>query len=96
MLDRKKALIFSFFFLSIKENQYDMEDAVFRKTETVLEQNSMENLFYSFGNDHPGAMTLHNYPNFLRKLNLPDTDPSDHIDLATIDIVRDRERGIPR
>jgi hypothetical protein len=41
------------FFLYILENQYDMEDAVFEKTESVLEQNSMENLFYSFGNDHP-------------------------------------------
>lgn len=72
--------------------------AVFEKSETVFEENSMENLFYSMGNDHPGAMTLHNYPNFLRNIKLPDSSPhgSGHVDLATIDILRDRERGVPR
>jgi hypothetical protein len=50
---------------------------------------------YSLGTSHPGALTLHNYPRFLRKL-----DSQSHIkhpiDLATIDILRDRERGVPR
>ena len=54
----------------------------------------MADLFYSFGRAHPGAITLHNFPNFLRALNAGPTARS--IDLATIDILRDRERGVPR
>lgn len=38
-------------------------------------------------------MTLHNYPNFLRNLSVP---VAGNIDLATIDVLRDRERGVPR
>jgi hypothetical protein len=54
---------------------------------------TMADLFYSFGRSHPGAITLHNYPNFLRALNRPD---GEILDLSTIDILRDRERGVPR
>jgi hypothetical protein len=54
---------------------------------------TMADLFYSFGRSHPGAITLHNYPNFLRALTRPD---GEIVDLATIDILRDRERGVPR
>lgn len=48
---------------------------------------------YTLGVEHPGAMVLHNFPNFLRKLTLPD---GEILDLAAVDILRDRERGIPR
>lgn len=42
---------------------------------------------------YPGAITIHNFPNFLRDITTPD---GKHLDLATIDILRDRERGVPR
>jgi hypothetical protein len=48
---------------------------------------------------HPGALTLHNFPNFLRRLHLPPDAsgaPADVVDLAAIDVLRDRERGVPR
>ncbi|XP_071161164.1 uncharacterized protein [Mytilus edulis] len=79
-------------------NRYNMKDTVFEKAESVFVENSMEDLLYTFGNDYPGAMTLHNYPNFLRNLDLPTTSPHGKgiVDMATIDILRDRERGIPR
>jgi len=32
----------------------------------------MQDVFYSFGISHPGAIQLHNYPNWLRKLKRPD------------------------
>src|ERR1700752_3246167 len=48
---------------------------------------------YSLGLAHPGAITLHNHPNALRDLVRVN---GDHIDIATIDILRDRERGVPR
>jgi len=59
----------------------------------VMENQSLTDLFYSFGVSHPGAITLHNYPNFLRTLEHPDGRT---LDLASIDIMRDRERGVPR
>ena len=50
-------------------------------------------VLYSFGVANPGAITIHNYPNFLRELNGP---TAGSIDLASVDIMRDRERGVPR
>ncbi|MCY1059384.1 peroxidase family protein [Nannocystis sp. SCPEA4] len=65
---------------------------------TVLDEGaSMSDLLYSFGVAHPGANTLHNYPNFLRRLQRPPQfGVTEVIDLAAIDILRDRERGVPR
>ncbi|WP_437630068.1 peroxidase family protein [Sorangium sp. So ce854] len=54
---------------------------------------TMADLFYSFGVSHPGAVALHNYPSFLRDLQ---RDDGTRIDLASIDVLRDRERGVPR
>jgi hypothetical protein len=59
----------------------------------VADDLSLADLFYSFGVAHPGALCLHNYPNSLRHLK---TIKRGTVDLATIDILRDRERGIPR
>lgn len=59
----------------------------------LIDEIGMDNLFYSFGVSHPGAMRLHNYPNHLRKLKRFD---GTEVDLATIDVLRDRERGLPR
>ncbi len=51
--------------------------------------------FYSFAISHPGALVLHNYPtSFIRDFR-PDPD-GPPVDLATVDILRDRERGVPR
>jgi hypothetical protein len=54
----------------------------------------MENLFYSFGRTLPGALTLGNYATALQEFRMPRTGTV--VDLATVDIVRDRERGVPR
>ncbi len=58
-----------------------------------LGEMSMVDIFYSFGRSHPGAITLHNYPRFLQDFHRP---AGDQIDLAAIDILRVRERGVPR
>jgi hypothetical protein len=55
----------------------------------------MEHVIYSFGLAHPGAITLHNYPHALRQYRPPD-QPQRLFDVATIDVLRDRERGVPR
>jgi len=59
----------------------------------LLDTIGAPNLFYSFGVAHPGALRLHNYPNALRKLQRAD---GSLVDLATVDVLRDRERGVPR
>jgi hypothetical protein len=58
-----------------------------------LTEMSMSDVLYSFGTSHPGAITLHNYPRFLQHLDRPD---GELIDLASIDVLRVRERGVPR
>jgi hypothetical protein len=54
-----------------------------------------EDAVYSFGRSHSGALVLHNFPNALRKI---DKRPEEGVflDLAAVDILRDRERGVPR
>ena len=58
-----------------------------------LTEMSMIDVLYSFGRSNPGAITLHNYPKHLQDFYRP---AGDHIDLASIDILRVRERGVPR
>jgi hypothetical protein len=64
-----------------------------RDTRTRLEELGMPNALYSLGVSHPGAIELHNYPRFLQELRRPNGDT---IDLAATDVLRVRERGVPR
>jgi hypothetical protein len=59
----------------------------------VIERFNPADLFYSLGIAHPGALRLHNYPRHLQNLV---QDNGDRFDLAVVDILRDRERGVPR
>ena len=58
-----------------------------------LTEMSLADVIYSFGDDYPGALTLHNYPRYLQDFHRAD---GEHIDLASIDVLRIRERGVPR
>jgi hypothetical protein len=59
----------------------------------VLLKHGIPDLLYSFGIANPGAITIRNYPDFLRSLKKKD-EPL--MDMASVDIMRDRERGVPR
>ncbi len=89
---------------------YSMTDSVFsryksfldiqgNKTRSTIDELGIENVWFSFGVAHPGKLALGNFPHFLQKFRrikrLPNGDP-EIIDLAAIDIFRDRERGVPR
>jgi hypothetical protein len=63
------------------------------QTRSRLEEFGVDNALYSLGLAHPGAITLHNYPRFLQQFNRPS---GELIDLAATDIMRVRERGVPR
>lgn len=62
-------------------------------TRPVIREMGIENVLYSFGLAHPGAIALGNYPRFLQTFQAID---GEILDVATIDIMRDRERGVPR
>jgi hypothetical protein len=58
---------------------------------------SFADILYSFGMENPGALQLRNFPNWMRRMRRrhgPNIE--EFIDLAAIDILRDRERGVPR
>ena len=53
-----------------------------------------DDVLYSLATSHPGALVLHNYPN--GPAQAPAEKDAIFIDLAAIDVLRDRERGVPR
>ena len=71
----------------------ELNEIAGRRTPAIAERLTMPDLFYSFGTCHPGAIRLHNYPRHLQNLT---RDDGEHLDLAAVDILRDRERGVPR
>ncbi|MFI6318408.1 peroxidase family protein [Nonomuraea sp. NPDC050556] len=62
-------------------------------TRAAVDEYGLSDLLYSFGVAHPGAITLHNHPNALRNLR---GMFGEHLDLGAVDVLRDRERGVPR
>ncbi len=80
------------------ENDHVLKELTFPEigaiqTRARLEELGVANSLYSFGVSHPGAITLHNYPRFLQELRRPD---GSLLDLAAVDVMRTRERGVPR
>jgi hypothetical protein len=63
---------------------------------TTLDAIPMADVFYSFGTAHPGQITLGNYPETLRAFRKVQNGRNTLLDVAAIDILRDRERGVPR
>jgi Animal haem peroxidase len=59
----------------------------------ITDEYAMSDLFYSFGSQHPGALVLNNFPRFMQELSVPGNA---FLDMGTVDIVRARERGVPR
>ncbi|MEE4026036.1 peroxidase family protein [Gordonia sp. PKS22-38] len=72
---------------------YPMHNLLAGDVRQRLGERSRTDLLYSFGRAHPGALSLHNYPVSMQNLARPD---GGHLDLATVDIMRIRERGVPR
>jgi hypothetical protein len=73
--------------------QLELPDVSGARGRAVLDQHGPVNLLYSLGVAHPGAVRLHNYP---RHLQLLIQENGDRYDLGAVDILRDRERGVPR
>jgi hypothetical protein len=59
----------------------------------VTQRHALADLFHSFGVQHPGKLVLNNFPRFMQELSIPGNP---FFDMGTVDIVRARERGVPR
>jgi hypothetical protein len=81
----------------VVDKTYPLVDLRDQKSHHVTDHYSLTDLFYSIGREHPGQLALHNYPAFMTDMAI--TEPNGHSymsDLAMIDILRDRERGVLR
>jgi heme peroxidase len=63
----------------------------------ALRDAALVDIVYTFGVNNPGAVTLRNFPNWMRHMRRRNGQKMEEmIDLASVDILRDRERGVPR
>lgn len=77
----------------LRRDELEFLDLAGPRSRDVLKRYGAADLLYSLGTAHPGAVTLHNHPRFMQRLR---RDDGMVVDLAAIDILRSRERGVPR
>ncbi len=67
------------------------------KATDAMRSRGMANWGLSLGRQRLGLLALHNHPQFMQNIHLPRLDtPTGQIDLAALDLIRDREHGVPR
>jgi len=67
------------------------------KATPAMEERGLANWALSMGRQRLGLLTLQNIPQFLQNLTLPRLQSATNkMDIAALDIIRDRERGVPR
>ena len=67
------------------------------KATEAMRQKGLTNWALSMGRQRLGELTLQNHPQFLQNLKMSRLQSStQQIDVAALDLIRDRERGIPR
>lgn len=67
------------------------------KATGVMRQKGLANWALSMGRQRLGLLTLQNHPQFLQNLKMSRLQSATkQIDVAALDLIRDRERGIPR
>ena len=63
----------------------------------AMRERGLANWVLSLGRQRVGLLTLQNHPRFLQGLARPDArSPTGRVDVVALDLVRDRERGVPR
>ncbi|XP_055805773.1 alpha-dioxygenase PIOX-like [Solanum dulcamara] len=84
---------------SLPLTEIPMEDLIGGKGEENLSRIGFTKQMVSMGHQACGALELWNYPIWMRDLIAQDVDGTDrthHIDLAALEIYRDRERSVAR
>lgn len=75
---------------------YNISEYAFKNAQNVIRGgNNFTDVVYTFGVDNPGALILGNYPSQMMNLVKPGA-PFGAMDMGAIDVLRDRERGVPR
>lgn len=81
----------------------DTKETIHQKSPQRLTKDTIGNWWATFGIQPTGTLTLHNYPRFMQKLEIPQnpawataTGVPREMDMAALEIMRDRERGLPR
>lgn len=80
-------------------HEVPMRELVGIEGERKLSTIGMEQMLVSLGHQSCGALTLWNYPSWMRNLVAHDIngeDRPDPLDMASLEIYRDREREVPR
>lgn len=83
-----------------KRSTKSILEVAFDKGSKLVQEYGLADMFNTLGLAPQGKLTLQNYPTFFNGFDTPNhpgqTSPGQKLDLATIEIIRDRERGIPR
>ena len=67
------------------------------KATDAMRSKGLANWALSMGRQRLGLLTLQNHPQFLQNLKMPRLEgKTQQIDVAALDLIRDRERGVPR
>lgn len=84
----------------LQRDQRTFTDIQGADTDPTMRSIGLSDVLYSFGLANPGAITLHNFPNALRAFQRTGTGSPEQdqeiVDLAVVDLVRARRRGVPR
>ena len=78
-------------------NKIAVVDAFRGRATQAMRERGLANWALSMGRQRLGLLTLGNHPQFLQNLELPRlASATGKIDVAALDLIRDREHGVPR
>jgi hypothetical protein len=78
-------------------NEVAVVDTLRGRATQAMRDGGLANWAISMGRQRLGLLTLANHPQFLQNLEIPRlASPTSKIDVAALDLIRDRERGVPR
>ncbi|MGI9315691.1 MAG: peroxidase family protein [bacterium] len=82
---------------NVIKSKVPVVDTVRGRASSQIRSKGLENWGLSMGRQRLGFLHLNNHPQFLQNLDMPHLNsPTKKIDVAALDLIRDRERGIPR
>ncbi len=78
-------------------NEIPVVDTFRGQATQAMRERGLANWALSLGRQRLGLLTLQNHPQFLQNLEIPRmASATGKIDVAALDLIRDRERGVPR
>jgi len=82
---------------NVVRNKIPVVDTFRGKATQAIRERGLANWALSIGRQRLGLLTLQNHPAFLQNLTLPRLQSATgKIDVVALDLIRDRERGVPR